>query len=144
MTMKYSLRSLMFAALLVPPLLAWLAWLVIPAPKPAWWSPSPVPQAGSPESMKFFLQCISDTPWPPYSVVSDATANCFTVGAPASRYANVFAKAERSGKSPPPWPGGTQYEFKCFGDGGIIILIVVVVDGNPPVIQFAEANVYAF
>ena len=69
--MKYSLRSLMIAALVLPPVLAAVIWLLIPHVKPR----------GTAADMAAFLRVVKE----PYSSdIDDATDKCFVVGAQAS------------------------------------------------------------
>jgi hypothetical protein len=145
--MKYSLRSLMIVAAVAPAVLAAVAWFFLPAPKPAWWTPRPQPKAGSPESMAFFLRCTSDNPsdhrWPPWSLISAAAKNCFELGTPASRYKALFAHARETDEMRPSFPAGVKYLFECYGDRGIIIHIVIIVDGDPPVIVYVDDYIVA-
>ena len=131
--MKYSLRSLMIVAAVVPILIALIGWnLALPAP-------------GSPAAMRAFLSEVNGS----YSRshMEFHTKNCFIVGSPAARYQDVLAKANRTGPSSygSLYPSGIEYHFWCEGKKSAKEAdhaVIVVVDGNPPTIVRAESTAY--
>jgi hypothetical protein len=140
--MKYSLRSLIIAVLVLPPILASVVLLFV--------FNLHYTQRGSSAHKAEFLRVVK-RPWP-YPGIEVATDRCFVVGALASDYNGVLAKADSRGpldehaKSRPlsvPLSGnGTQYVFWC-GDnpkGGrnSASWVYVIVDGKPPAIIHAE------
>jgi hypothetical protein len=136
--MKYSLRSLMVAVLVLPPLLALVIWRFIPAPPE---------KRGTAEDMKAFLRAVKK---PNSSEIYEATERCFVVGALASRYEALFAKADQKGVPDsyiPFSPTATQYVFWCAGmapgsgDEEGDAYVVVVIDGKPPAIVHSAVEV---
>ena len=138
--MKYSLRSLMIAALVIPPLVGVVAWRLIPP------QVRPV-KRGTPTQMERFLRAVKEPP--NSSEIYKATDGCFEIGASASRYQKVLAAADAVGTPDQflPYtthlPIGKQYTFWCEGknpekEGDT--WVVVIVAGNPSVITHAWVN----
>jgi hypothetical protein len=139
--MKYSLRSLMIVALVIPPLIGLVAWRLIPP------QVRPV-KRGTPTQMERFLRIVKE-PYP--SEIHSVTNGCFEIGAPASRYQKVLAAADAVGTPDQFLPGtmslptGKQYIFWCEGknpkqEGDAFV--VVIVAGNPSLITHAWVNVW--
>ena len=86
--MKYSLRSLMFVALVAPALLAgaWLTWLVISAE----------PTAGSPAAMRAFLKTIR---YGTQGQAEIAAKNCFIIDASGPSYNDVLHECTNGSKT---------------------------------------------
>jgi hypothetical protein len=144
--MKYSLRSLMIAALVLPPVIAGAIWLFAPLFHL-------VTPRGSSANKAEFLRVVKQ----PYSgTLYSATDRCFVVGALASDYKGVLAKVDRRGAldhhikfmrlAVPLSATATQYEFWCEGknpDTDCEASVYVIVDGTPPTITHAEVLVWA-
>ena len=130
--MKYSLRSLMIVALLLPPLIGVVAWRLIPP------TVRPV-KRGTPVQIERFLRVVKE-PYP--SEVYNATDQCFEIGAPASRYASGTPDHFLPGTVS--LPTGKQYTFWCEGKNPKLegdALVVVIVAGNPSRITHAWVDV---
>lgn len=138
-SMKYSLRSLMIVAIVAPAVIAGVIWLFVPVVQ--------LFTPGSSANKAEFLRVIK-RPWP-YPGIHAATDRCFVLGALASDYKSVLAKADSCGplddhmKSKPlslPLRGnGTQYVFWCgdnpkSGGKNSASWVYVIVDGKPPTI----------
>jgi hypothetical protein len=131
--MKYRLRSLMIVAVLGPALIAGLVWSLTPPPP------------GSPAAIRAFLREVKGSYGS--SGMEFHTKNCFVVGSPAGRYKDVLAKANRTGRSSygDLYPTGIAYHFWCEGKESAQEadhVVIVVVDGNPPIIVRAESTSY--
>ncbi len=139
--MKFSLRDLLLALAIFGLTLGWgldhfrlatkneLMWNVMDEESRTWVLEPPRP--GSPEAMELFLREVQK---PTSDRLKVAVDTCFLPGAPAADYASVFAKANRTGND----PGRVVYEFWDEGMGPAEDsppAVVVVVTGNPPVIQ---------
>ena len=133
----------MIVALMLPPILAGTIWLFVPfvhllTPR------------GSAANKAEFLRVVKE----PYSTaIYGATDRCFVVGALASNYEAVLAKADSRGaldqhwKSKPSFSSvmGTQYEFWCEGkklSHDRQASVFVFVDEDPPVIVHTEVVVW--
>ena len=132
----------MIVALLLPPLIGVVAWRLIPKPVP------PIIR-GTLAQMETFLRVVKE-PYPS-SNIREAANLCFEVGAPASRYASVLAKADASGIPSSPLPGttrpavGMEYTFWCEGKSPAqegSAEVTVITNGTPPVITHVWVDAY--
>ena len=112
----------MIVVLVGPLVLAWTAWQFLPT------------RRGSPESIRKFLKVIGDDS-SSFQAIDSAAENCFVIGASASTYKELFAKANKAEKEPR-YPHMIDYEFSCTAKrkDGQPIFVRAMVDNDPQVV----------
>lgn len=119
----------MIVVLVLPPVLAGAAWMLLPKSAPV--------SRGTLIDEVIFLETLKE-PFP--SDIRTAMDYCFVVGELESHYGELLAQANRNG--PPTFcepgsgtvPMGRQYVFWCEGKNPTVngdAWVVVIVDGNP-------------